>query len=295
MGFQVSEMEQIMRIIHIFRASIFTALIISGCSSGNSEAGAGENINPALPPVVTGSWYRPPVSVQWHWQLSGTINPSYSVAIYDIDLFDSSETLIQQLQSSGKRVICYFSAGSYEEWRSDAASFTATDLGNNLDGWAGERWLDIRSSNVRSIMKKRLDLAVQKGCDGVEPDNMDGYANNSGISLTSMDQLEYNRLIANEAHLRDLSVGLKNDLDQVIDLVAYYDFAVNEQCFEYSECDALVPFINAGKAVLNAEYKQQFVDNAATRNALCTESLTLQFSTLILPLDLDDSLRFDCL
>jgi hypothetical protein len=285
-------MEQIKRILAVL---IYTVYILSGCSSGNTEPGTGTNIDPDSPPVATGGWYQPPVSVQWQWQLNGKINTSYNVAIYDIDLFDSSEALIQQLQTSGKKVICYFSAGSYEQWRSDANSFVASELGNKLDGWAGERWLDIRSSNVRSIMKSRLDLAVQKGCDGVEPDNMDGYTNNSGFSLTAQDQLEFNRLIANEAHLRDLSVALKNDLDQVNDLVAYFDFAVNEQCFEYAECDALAPFINSGKAVLNTEYKQQYVDNAATRNTLCNDSLTLQFSTLILPLDLDDSFRFECL
>lgn len=42
-------------------------------------------------------------------------------------------------------------------------------------------------------MQARLDLAVQKGCDGVEPDNVDGYQNNSGFPLTAQDQLAYNR------------------------------------------------------------------------------------------------------
>ncbi len=251
--------------------------------------------SPNVPPVTSGNWYRPTPLVAWQWQLSGTVNISYDVAIYDIDLFDSSETFIQQLQASGKKVICYFSAGSYEEWRPDAHQFTANDLGNPLDSWPGERWLDIRSTNVHSIMKNRLDLAMQKGCDGVEPDNVDGYTNNSGFNLTATDQLAFNRLIANEAHSRDLSVGLKNDLDQINDLIAYYDFAVNEECFEYSECDTLAPFINHGKAVLNAEYKQEYVNNNNVRNALCADALNRQFSTLILPLNLDDKFRFGCL
>ncbi len=58
-------------------------------------------------------------------------------------------------------------------------------------------------------MLRRLDLAVTKGCDGVEPDNMDGYANDSGFPLTAEDQLTFNRFIANEAHRRGLAVGLK--------------------------------------------------------------------------------------
>ena len=54
-----------------------------------------------------------------------------------------------------------------------------------------------------------------KGYDGVEPDNVDRYVNASGFDLDADAQLAFNRFIANEAHARGLSVGLKNDLDQV--------------------------------------------------------------------------------
>ena len=70
-----------------------------------------------------------------------------------------------------------------------------------------------------AIMQARLDLAVQKRCDGVEPDNVDGYANDTGFDLSSLDQLTYNQWLASEAHTRNLSIGLKNDLDQVPALV----------------------------------------------------------------------------
>jgi len=244
--------------------------------------------------AVEGNWYRPAPTVTWQWQLQGTINTSYDVEIYDIDLFDSPANLIQQLQNEGRKVICYFSAGSYENYRNDANDFDPADLGNLLDGWPDEQWLDIRSDNVRQIMQNRLDIAVTKGCDGVEPDNMDGYLNNPGFPLTEQHQVDFNRFIANEAHTRNLSVGLKNALGIIPELIDYYDFSVNEQCFEYDECNALTPFIQAGKAVLNTEYDQQYISDTNSRNNLCTESLNLQFSTLILPLDLDDSSRDSC-
>jgi len=248
----------------------------------------------ALPQSAKVNWYQPQPLVTWQWQLSGSVNTSYDVDIYDIDLFDTSETLIQQLHSNGKKVICYFSAGSYEQWRSDAGQFNAADLGNPLDGWAGERWLDIRTANVLTIMKARLDIAKDKGCDGVEPDNMDAYTNQSGFALNAQDQLTYNRQIATESHARGLSVGLKNDLDQIAQLVDDFDFAVNEQCFEFNECQLLAPFIQQNKAVLNAEYLQQYVDDSNIRSTLCLDANSQQFSTLILPLDLDDSFRFSC-
>ena len=287
-------------IVKYLLSTLLCAVILSGCNS--SDGGEQSNhtnsrviLEPNVAPITTGSWYRPPVSVTWQWQLEGNLNTSYSVALYDVDLFDTRNTTIQNLQQSGIKVVCYFSAGSYEDYRDDRELFLPNTLGNTLDGWDNERWLYIRSANVHSIMKKRLDIAKNKGCDGVEPDNMDGYTNNSGFNLTSQDQLAYNRFIANEAHKRGLAVGLKNDLDQISELVEYFDFAVNEQCFEYNECDALLPFINQGKPVLTAEYLDKYVNNPNERAAICQESRDNLFSTLILPLDLNDSFRFSCL
>lgn len=275
---------------------VLTMMAIGGCN-GSDEPNVenSTSLNPDAPPVTEGNWYRPAMFVTWQWQLVGSINTSYAVEIYDVDLFNTPLSTIQELQSSGKKVICYFSAGSYESFREDKDQFLPEELGDTLDGWEDERWLDIRSTNVHNIMKSRLDLAREKGCDGVEPDNMDGYINNSGFNLTATDQLAFNKFIANEAHKRELSVGLKNDLDQITALVDYYDFSVNEQCFEYSECDTLLPFINNGKPVLNAEYLSKYVTDESERNTLCNESINNQFSTLILPLDLDDEFRFSCL
>ena len=240
-------------------------------------------------------WYRPPVSVTWQWQLDGEVNEGYDVDLYDIDLFDSSVELIQRLQASDKKVICYFSAGSYEDWRPDAADFADKDLGKTLSGWEDERWLDIRSSGVRDVMLRRLDLAVEKGCDGVEPDNVDSYRTNTGFSFRANDQLNYNRFLATEAHSRGLAIGLKNDSDQARALSGDFDFAITEQCFEFSECRSYSSFINASKPVLNAEYRRIYVDDESERNSVCKQSKRIQFSTLILPVALNDKFRISCL
>jgi hypothetical protein len=127
-------------------------------------------------------------------------------------------------------------------------------------------------------MRKRLDRAVASHCDGVEPDNVDGYQNSPGFPLTAATQRDYNRFLASEAHQRNLSVGLKNDLDQVPDLVGDFDWALNEQCFEFTECDLLQPFIDANKAVFNVEYGSSSL--AAT---VCPKANALDFDTLIKP------------
>ena len=62
---------------------------------------------------------------------------------------------------------------------------TPTAKAAALAEWPDERWLDTRSGNVREIMRGRLQLARDKGCDGVEPDNVDGFDNNNGLGLTA--------------------------------------------------------------------------------------------------------------
>ena len=65
--------------------------------------------------------------------------------------------------------------GSYEVWRPDVSNLPAGVLGKNLSDWAGERWWDLRSSEVRSLMQSRLDLCKSKGFDAADPDNVNAY------------------------------------------------------------------------------------------------------------------------
>jgi hypothetical protein len=251
------------------------------------------------PSALAPAWYKPSTASRWQIQLQELpgelqINANYDVDIYDIDLFDNTIELIGSLKSNGKKVICYFSAGSYEQWRNDAAQFNENDLGLPLDDWPGERWLDIRSANVWIIMQSRLDLAKQKGCDGVDPDNVDGYVNDTGFPLTAEDQLQYNRFLAEEAHRRGLAIGLKNDLEQIPQLAQWFDFSVNEQCHQFNECETLEPFTLANKAILNIEYSAKYVNNESERQALCNEAAIRKMYTLILPLKLNDEFRLSC-
>ena len=93
-------------------------------------------------------------------QLQGTVDLTKPVELYEVDLFDTSTQNISQLKTVAYGDLLFF-AGSYEDWRDDKM-LPLADLDKNLDGWAGENWLDIRSENVRSIMKKRIELAKEK-------------------------------------------------------------------------------------------------------------------------------------
>jgi hypothetical protein len=226
----------------------------------------------------------------WQWQLTGKIDYSVNVKVYDIDLLGSSKSVIDNLHSDGRFVICYFSAGTWEEWRDDAKDFPAEVLGNTMEEWDDEKWLDIRSDTVRLIMGSRMDIATSKGCDGVEPDNMDGYlsANNSGFNFNSADQLDYNRYIAEQAHQRGLSVGLKNDVDQLEELEPCYDWALNEECFEYNECYKYAPFIDSNKAVFHVEYVDNIDEGQDLADEVCESPSLHGFSTLIKDWDLSE-------
>ncbi len=197
----------------------------------------------------------PPQGVGWQLQLQGELDLSVDVPVYEVDGFDTSAETVARLHEDGRRVVCYISAGSWEDWRPDAASYPESVLGRS-NGWPGERWLDVRRLDVlRPLLSARLDLCRAKGFDAVDPDNVDGFTNDTGFPLTAADQLRFNTWLARAAHRRGLSIGLKNDLDQVRRLSRVFDFAVNEQCLQYDECQALEPFLRRGKAVLHVEYE----------------------------------------
>jgi hypothetical protein len=265
--------------MHVYNQPGNYTVTLTVTDDAGLTATASKRVVVAAAPVPAGVW-QPSPGTSWQWQLTGNIDTSVDVQMYDIDLFDASQSVIDALHGQGRVVICYFSAGSWEDWRPDAGDFPAAVKGDS-NGWPGERWLDIRAIDALSpIMQARLDRAVAKGCDGVEPDNIDGYSNRSGFPLSYADQLAYNRWLADAAHVRGLSIGLKNDLDQVKDLEPYFDWALNEQCFEYDECDLLLPFVQAGKAVFGVEYS----GNTAS---FCPQSNSLNFDWLKKKLDLD--------
>jgi len=258
----------------LLRPSAFTILLLASFVSTfavvsfllvftlpHSQPAAAANISHYLfLPYITRnpfaeSIWRPTPGTSWQIQFSGQIDTSLDVQVYDLDMVDTPRSTIDKLHTDGHKVMCYFSAGSWEQWRSDADDFPDSVLGDDLAGWPGEKWLDIRRLDLLGpVMSARLDTAAQKGCDGVDPDNVDGYANNTGFNLSYQDQIAYNTWLADQAHARGLAIGLKNDLDQIADLLPYFDWALNEQCFQYNECDLLLPFVTANKPVFGIEY-----------------------------------------
>lgn len=219
-----------------------------------------------MPPSVDAAHWKPGPGTTWQVQFSGRLDLSANADAFDLDLLDTSAATVAALHAKGRRVVCYINAGAWENWRPDAGRYPRSVKGLALAGWPGERWLDVRRIDLLGpILADRLDMCRAKGFDGVEFDNVDGYANRSGFPLTAADQLAFDKWLAARAHERGLAVGLKNTLDLADELEPHFDFAILEQCFWYRECSLAAPFVDAGKSVVDIEYdlaRRQFCSKA---------------------------------
>lgn len=240
----------------------------------------------STPPQIHTTLWKPTPGTTWQWQLDSVPQDIFlaDANVYDIDLFEAAADDVQRLHDAGKKVICYVNVGAWENWRSDAKDFPASILGNDYDGWEGEKWLDIRASEILyPILQKRFDNCAAKGFDGLEPDNMDGYQNETGFTITPNQQLTFNKWLAEQAHNRGLSIGLKNDQDQAKDLFSSFDFAITEDCADGEWCEDVSVFSLNNKAVFQAEY----TDTGISFDQACSDAEDLRYSIILKHRNLD--------
>jgi len=230
-------------------------------------------------PTPCSACWHPAVGEAWQIQLSGAVDTSVGQPIDDVD-YQTPLARVDGLRNRGVHVICYVDAGGWENYRPDRGAYPKSVLGKIMQGWPNERWVDIRRLSVLlPILRRRAELCQRHGFSAVDWDDVEGYQNATGFPLTAADQMRFNMALANMTHRLGLAVGLKNDVDQAGRLLRYFDFAVNEQCFDYQECSLLRPFIKAGKPVFQIEYH--------ALPQLCARSRADGFSTLVKHLSLD--------
>lgn len=274
---------------------------LAGGSSVVSDAGAsggqavqfGGASSPTPGPSPSG-WWKPSSSapISWNWVIGVTPPTPYAnVQVYDIDGFENTSATVSSMHASGKKVICYIDVGTYEPNRPDDNLIPAADMGADVQGWPGEKWLNIADiSGLTPMLQDRMNMCKSKGFDAIEPDNLDGYTNPSGFPLTAANELAFCEFIANMAHGMGLSIGLKNDVDQAAQLVPYFDWSLNEECNLYGECNTEAPFVNAGKAVFNAEYS----DDGETTAKFCAADAAAHMNGVLYKLSLDGTTFQPC-
>lgn len=220
----------------------------------------------AARPATAQTWIPTP-GLRFDVQFTKPFALDRPVDLLELDLFDTEPATIARLKARGVRLACYVNAGAFENWRPDASAYPAVLLGKNYAGWPGERWVDIRRLDLLGpILEARLDLCRAKGFDTVEADNVNGFENDTGFPLDRSHQLAFNRWLARAAHVRGLSIGLKNTGLLAAELVSEFDWALVESCYRYGECQLHQPFRRAGKAVFVIEY----VQNPRLRARFCT-------------------------
>jgi hypothetical protein len=236
-----------------------------------------------------GAW-RLGEGTTWQIQLTGTLDTTIDAELYVVDFEDVNAATIAELHAAGRAVACYLSAGTWETWRSDAASFPAAAVGNPLASYPQESWLDIRDSTVQSLMIARVDRARTQGCDAMDLANLSSSGQDTGFAtLSRTDYLNYGQAMARAVSARGMSVGLDGAEDLLGDLLPEFDWGLAIDCFATDGCQAWGPMLAANKPALLVEF-----GDATTAQAVCATATQAGFDALIKNSTFD-AFRIPCL
>jgi len=268
--------------------SVLFILVVLGCSDSEDTENGSSNIPDDQDQEVPNSNFTIATGATFEWRLDDLPNDYTTDAeVVDIDAFSATPELVANLKAQGKTVIAYLSVGSVENFREDANDFPEEVIGNIYEGFEDENWLDIRKiSLIAPIIEKRLDMIMSKGFDGIEPDNINGYQNNSGFNLNEADARTYSRYLIEQAHKRNLSIGQKNAEEIIPTLADEFDWILTEDAYADDFYKQLTPFIQLGKAVFMVEYTDRMSAENFTEN-VCPKASALSYYGLLKDRDLE--------
>jgi hypothetical protein len=261
------------QVLRIKAAAFFAALAVLLGLHGRADA------KPVFPQGAT-----------WDWQLTAPLDLAADVKVFDLHPELVSPQDIAALKARGVYLICYVSIGTIEKTSPDRGRIPRKVIGKVYRDWPDERFLDIRRLDILlPLMRARFERCKKAGFDAIEPDNMDVHENDSGFPLSEADSLAYIAALAKEAHGLGLAIGQKNVPALSAKLVGKLDFAITESCFQDGWCGKMRPWLEAGKAVLAAEYDDRPFD----RRKGCAEAARLGLSMILKDRDLTKK-RWPC-
>jgi hypothetical protein len=212
-------------------------------------------------------------SMSYYYDTDGGFSIDKNTNVYVINLFQVSQNTVESLQESDIKVICSFSIGQISSTDSDYNSFTSDLLGNGV-------WLDIGNSQTLSLIKNRINQALEKSCDGVLFQDSDNYNQNTTFSTSLSEQVTYNRSLAQEAESLNLKTGIEiknyNSYELLSDLSNYFDLLVVENLVSRNFISYISAFMNSTKPVINIEtsiqelYYQQAICQTSINNKIYT-------------------------
>lgn len=316
--------------------SVLAALLLVGCGGSTATPDGGPDGSKS--DAWVSPWWRPAPgdANDWDIQLAAPIDLSANRTMYDLDLWSlvpapttltyadgSSVTvpagaqagMIDALHARTPRaiVICHVDLGALELARPDAPEFPGYDAQMTTCPTApvgvigkaatspSECYLDTRLASTQTyqqIVWKRLDLAKQIGCDGVDADRMDTSGVDTGFAIAPADEQNWYFVLASQAHARKLSVGMRDgiELSGLPDQLApSFDWALVQRCGEFDDCDLPRPFINLGKAVLAIDYQIDGQGNGIDPAIACPrQQLAMIQDGLVKNDALTSAYRFQC-
>lgn len=235
-------------------------------------------------------YYKPQIGDSFEWRLDSIslseVN-QYSCKIIDIDAFTASKELVAAFHAKGIKVIAYISVGTLETYRPDSNLLPSEVVGNIYPDWPDERFLDLRQiEKLKPFITSRFDMIKAKGFDGIEPDNIDIYGEQTDFNLSLNDSKFFCEWIIEEAHNRGLSIGQKNTEELVPLLYKKFDWALTENAFHQNTQNYYSSYISAGKPVFSAEYTD-YMDILHFNTFVCNKAKQLKYFTFLKHLDLN--------
>lgn len=218
-----------------------------GSAIGSPGAGAGAGAG-----VGTAAIVLPPAGAVADYQLGGSYDPDPAVRIVTRD--STAEP------ASGIYSICYvngFQSQPGAEW---PAALLVNDMSGapiTDPGWPDEHIFDTSTSAKRAQLLDGLQPSIDgcraSGFQAIEFDNLDSYTRSHG-ALSADDAVAFATSLVAAAHASGLAAAQKNSVD-LVDAGVHtvgFDFAMTEECFQFSECAAYAQ--GYGDRVIDVEY-----------------------------------------
>ncbi|MDP9080455.1 MAG: endo alpha-1,4 polygalactosaminidase [Bacteroidota bacterium] len=265
--------------------ALFTLMACKKDSTGTDTTNAVDG-SPLTNDKTT--WWQPAAGVSFDWELDDISSANtYSGSVVDVDAFTTTAETVAALHTKGKKVIAYLSVGTLENDRPDASLLPSEVIGKTYPEWPNEKWLDIRQiDKLKPWLNSRFNMIIKKGFDGVEPDNVDAYQNNTGFAIAITDTKKYVDYLITLAHNNGLSIGQKNVSELTTEYAAKFDWALTEDAFQQGWQNDLAPYIKLNKPVFAVEYtdltsQKTFEDN------VCPKAGQLGYTAILKKRDLD--------
>jgi len=234
------------------------------------------------------TWWQPATGISFDWELNDiNSGATFSGEVIDVDAFTTTAETVAALHAKGEKVIAYMSAGTIENDRPDISLLPLEVVGKVYPEWPNEKWLDIRQlEKMKPWLNTRFNMILKKGFDGVEPDNMDSYSNETGFSIQIADTKKYADYLIGLAHTNGLSIGQKNVPELSEEYASKFDWALTEDAFKQGWQDSMAVYVKKNKPVFAVEYTDKTTQQDF-QNLVCPKAKLLEFTAILKKRDLD--------